>query len=133
VAVRLATAEQLASFMQQDLDDRFTAELHLDTVSGRIIKAAKTDFSGLPEVPAEIVGMTLRLAAELFSAPSGAAVESEDESIDDYRRGVRYARTGGTAGRPPGDLTDAERRGLRADYGPAQHHSAHLVRPHHFC
>lgn len=122
MAVRLATAEQLASFMQQDLDDRATAELHLDTVSGLIIRAARTDFTDLPEVPAEVVGMTLRLAAELFSAPGGR--QAVAESIDDYR--VQYAAAGG--GRIPGDLSDAERRRLRADYGPAQHHSAHLLR-----
>ena len=122
MAVRLATAEQLASLMQQDLDDRTTAELHLDTASGRIIRAARTDFSDLGEVPAEIVGMTLRLAAELFSAPGGRQAVSE--SIDDYR--VQYVAAGG--GRVPGDLSDAERRRLRADYGPDQHHAAHLVR-----
>jgi hypothetical protein len=129
VAVRLATPEQLASFMQQDLDDQFTAELHLDTASGAVIDAARTDFSDLPEVPAYVVGTVLRLAAELFSAPGGQQVSAE--SIDDYR--VQYAGSGSSAGRAPGELTETEQRRLRARYGPAQHHSAHLVRPHHIC
>lgn len=127
MTVRLATAEQLASFMQQDLDDRTTAELHLDTASGQVIEAARTDFSDLTEVPAYVVGTVLRLAAELFSAPGGRQVSAE--SIDDYR--VQYAAASGpSAGRAPGELTEAEQRRLRSRYGPAQHHSARLVRHH---
>jgi hypothetical protein len=120
VAIILAQPEQLASYMQQDLDNLPTVQLYLETVSGRIMRAARTDFQDLPEVPPEVVGLTLRLAAEMFSAPSGGGVLSEQ--IDDYR--VQYAPSSG--GRVPGDLTDAERRWLRSEFGPAQHHAAHL-------
>jgi hypothetical protein len=121
VAITLATPEQLASYMQQSLDNLPTVQLHLETASGRIIKAARYDFQDLTEVPPEIVGLTLRLAAELFSAPGGTAAVSEQ--IDDYR--VQYALPVG--GRVPGDLTDAERRRLREGYGPLPvHRSAHL-------
>jgi hypothetical protein len=121
VAITLATPEQLASYMQTDLDNLPTVQLHLETASARIIKAARYDFQDLPEVPAEIVGLTLRLAAEMFSAPAGGTALSEQ--IDDYR--VQYAPTIG--GRTPGDLTDTERRRLREEYGPLPvHRSAHL-------
>lgn len=118
MAVRLATPEQLASLMQQDLD-RATAELHLDTVSADVIDAARTDFTDMAEVPAGVRGMVLRLAAELYSTTSGRQLTSL--AIDDYRAGFESSR-----GRAPGELTDADRRRLRARWGPAQHHSARL-------
>lgn len=119
--VRLATPEQLASAMQQSFgeQDAATAELWLDVVSSDVIEAARTDFSDLPAVPMRVVGMVCRLAAELFSSPGGRQVTAE--SIDDYR-----VQMESSAGRAPGELTDTERRRLRARYGPEQHHSARL-------
>lgn len=116
--VRLATPEQLASFMQQDLD-RATAELHLDTVSSDVIAEAKYDFTDLPAIPGSVVRIVLRLAAELYSAPTGRHLANE--SIDDYRAGWESS-----GGRAPGELTETEKRRLRARWGPTQHHSARL-------
>lgn len=85
----LATAAQLASYLQVAEVDTYTAELVLDFATSAIRNVARDQTLDTPTAPADLTRICLQAAARGYRNPTG--LRSSQRAVDDYSETDTYA------------------------------------------